>query len=151
MRVTESNTDLGRGKALTGELHDLLSDFFGCRLEPWRGGTAIRKSRGRCVSYLEFATKHLQINVQMPLPGACMRPMLTLCDDEHLPYARNSYSRLLVIRLAWGERLSSTFSIWPSGFCRAVAELTIQHQTLFFPLFVHVAEASPADILSFNA
>lgn len=34
MGVTESNTDLGGGKTLTGELYNLLSDFFRCRLEP---------------------------------------------------------------------------------------------------------------------
>lgn len=42
--------------------------------------------------------------------------------------------------------LRGTSGLWSSiclsGCCRAVAELTIQHQTLFFPLFVHVAEAS---------
>jgi hypothetical protein len=47
MRVTESDTDLGRGKALAGELSDVLDDIFLRGLEPRRLVTAVRKGRGR--------------------------------------------------------------------------------------------------------
>ncbi len=46
LRVTELNTDLRRGHALTGELGDLLDNLLGGGLEPRGGSAAVRQSRG---------------------------------------------------------------------------------------------------------
>jgi hypothetical protein len=50
MRVTKGDANLGGGKTLAGEFHDLVDDLFGGGLEPGRGGPAIREGRGRCKS-----------------------------------------------------------------------------------------------------
>jgi len=47
VRVTEGNTNLGRGETLAGELDDVLDDFVGGRLEPRRRGALVGESRGR--------------------------------------------------------------------------------------------------------
>ena len=84
MRVPEGDTDLGGGKALTGELGDVLDHIIGGGLEPGRGSAAVREGRGRyqnkprCLRpYLHMFPVKTQ-DVQMPFPGACMRPMIAL-------------------------------------------------------------------------
>jgi hypothetical protein len=47
VRVTEGDTDLGRGEALAGELVDVLDDVLLGRLEPRRLVAAVGKGRGR--------------------------------------------------------------------------------------------------------
>lgn len=47
MRVTEGNTDLGWGQALTGELDDLVDNIFVGGLEPRRRSAAVGESGGR--------------------------------------------------------------------------------------------------------
>ena len=47
MRVTEGDTDLGRGEALAGEFYDVLDDIIGSSLEPGRWCSAVWKSGGR--------------------------------------------------------------------------------------------------------
>jgi hypothetical protein len=51
VRVTEGDTDLGRGETLTGELDDLVDDVFGGGLEPVGGGAAVGEGGGRWGSY----------------------------------------------------------------------------------------------------
>jgi hypothetical protein len=44
-RVPEDDTDLGRGGALLGELHDILLHLSGGHLEPGGSGPLVREGR----------------------------------------------------------------------------------------------------------
>ena len=46
VRITEGDTDLGWGKALTREFGDMLDDFFRGRLEPCWWSSAVGEGRG---------------------------------------------------------------------------------------------------------
>jgi len=47
VRVPEGDTNLGRRKTLASKLRDVLDDILGGRLQPGRGGAAVREGRGR--------------------------------------------------------------------------------------------------------
>jgi hypothetical protein len=85
VRVTECDTDLGRRQALAGELRDLVYNVLRARLKPGRRSAAVRKGRGRCVSaraLFRICCRTADAsNVQMPFPGACMRPMAALSPE----------------------------------------------------------------------
>lgn len=77
--VTEGRTDLRGGNTLTGELHDLLHDLLGRRLQPRRRSAAVRQSRLanalslRCVLVWSVGVvNHVQY----------MRPMVTIERGE---------------------------------------------------------------------
>ena len=111
VRVTEGNTNLGRSETFAGELCDVLNDILRRSLEPWRWCTAVRECRGRYmdVKLESIGAKRNKI-IQMPLPGACMRPMIDLHSE--LQYgqlvARNYYLQSAfffeekTIRKSWG-------------------------------------------------
>jgi len=48
MRVTEGDTDLGRGEAFPGELDDVVDDVLRSCLEPRWGCAAVGEGGGRC-------------------------------------------------------------------------------------------------------
>ena len=52
VRVTEGDTDLRGGQALTSKLNDVINDVLGGSLEPCRRGATIREGRGRYMSQL---------------------------------------------------------------------------------------------------
>ena len=81
VRVTEGDTNLRRRQTLAGQLADVVDDILRGGLEPRRRSAAVGEGRGR------YPTNNLRIgasmqpkdgNIQMPFPGACMRPMLAL-------------------------------------------------------------------------
>ena len=49
VRVTEGDTDLGRGETLTSELDYVLDDIIWRGFEPGWRGAAVREGRGRCM------------------------------------------------------------------------------------------------------
>lgn len=76
MGVTEGNTDLGGRETLAGKFDDLLDDFLRRGFEPRWGSPAVWQGRGRLWS-VRVCEALARENVQMPFPGACMRPMAT--------------------------------------------------------------------------
>jgi hypothetical protein len=49
VRVTESDTDLGRGETLAGKFDDVFDDIIGCSFEPGGRCSSVRKGRGRYI------------------------------------------------------------------------------------------------------
>lgn len=58
MGVTENDTDLGGGRALLGELADLVNDLLGGGLEPRRGVAGVGDGGGRNALSLAVKTTH---------------------------------------------------------------------------------------------
>lgn len=75
--VPQDDTDLGGSQALPGELHDVVHDVVGSGLEPRRGSATVGESRRGCTIYFSAIQHHEQHwHVQIPFPGACIRPMV---------------------------------------------------------------------------
>lgn len=58
VRVTEDDTDLGRGGTLTGELADLVDDLLGSGLEPCWGSARVWDGAGRYSLSVAVKTTH---------------------------------------------------------------------------------------------
>jgi hypothetical protein len=80
VRVTKGNTDLRGSKTLASQLGNVFNNVFGSGLKPRRGRAAVGEGGGRCYSIMrqKGSSKNTGLNVQMPFPGACIRPMLAL-------------------------------------------------------------------------
>jgi hypothetical protein len=97
VRVAEGNTDLGRGEALTGEFDDLLDDLLGSGLEPDGGCAAVGESGGRW-GPCKYSVPLLQsfLHIQMPFPGACMRPMAN-SGEESVKFIKRTSGNVQVL------------------------------------------------------
>lgn len=83
--VAQLDADLRGRETFTGELDDHLYYVVGRRLEPCGRRAFVRERRGRWASLSERRGDWRRGrrgrgggDVQMPLPGACMRPILAL-------------------------------------------------------------------------
>lgn len=75
MRVTEDDTDLGRGETLAGELEDVVADLVRGDFEPPGSGALVREGRagwagGGRVS--EGEGEEMERGVPIPLWGLCL-------------------------------------------------------------------------------
>lgn len=93
MGVAEGDTDLGWGEALAGEFDDVLDDFVGGGLEPrWRCAAVWEGRRGW--GGFSAQSSSGKVDVQMPFPGACIRPMVAEWRDKQSSAAMTRVSRV---------------------------------------------------------
>lgn len=75
VRVTEDDTDLGRGQALARELEDVVADLVGRDLQPARRGALVGERRSGCAQTSASCRRPRGESAAVPIPlwGLCLR------------------------------------------------------------------------------